>query len=697
MTESTPYLSLVVAARNDDHGGNLLGRMQAFFKGWVAQCKKHGLSSELIIVEWNPPGDRPSLAEALRCPADPAPCSVRFIQVPPEIHQGYRYADVLPLYQMIAKNVGIRRARGKFVLATNVDILFCDELVQYFAEGRLRPGRMYRIDRFDVMSDVPGDDSVEEQLGYCRSHLIRVNVREGTYRLTADGLRALESRDIAPPDSGISFGRGWFAVEHPSEHEVFRWVENDAEVLVRISQSPPPSLYFEIEPGPGVGNQAFQLQVLDEDGSAQAHAVIEGPSRLTLRLPSDGQAVRRFSLRVIGGGLPTPQDPRIMNFRVFHCGWSAASEPAPDGSYKLEASAPTFSVHQASESFAMTLAEAYRFYREAGGIARAAVAAARCYVRSQKLPVKLGRGDDIFERGSGIRPGAQWYSLERHLGETFRWVSKEAQVIIRCPKELQPKTLVLVVEPGPGVRYQSFELLVRDEDGRTAARALVKGLELLEIPLSIEPGKKQVFRLTLEGGGLPAPRDPRILNFRVLWCGWSKSATAADHVYDQARQRLRTNSESLDEFGEAQQTNHSAPVFLHTNGCGDFTLMAREHWFDLRGYPEFDLFSMNLDSILCYAAHHAGFREEILPDPMRIYHIEHQTGSGWTPEGQSQLFARLAAKGLPFIDYAEVVAWASQMRRLNRPMIFNGENWGLADCELRETSPDCGISARGGT
>ncbi len=33
-----PYLSLVVTARNDDHGGNLLGRMQAFVGGWIAQA-----------------------------------------------------------------------------------------------------------------------------------------------------------------------------------------------------------------------------------------------------------------------------------------------------------------------------------------------------------------------------------------------------------------------------------------------------------------------------------------------------------------------------------------------------------------------------------------------------------------------------------------------------------------------------------
>lgn len=59
--------------------------------------------------------------------------------------------------------------------------------------------------------------------------------------------------------------------------------------------------------------------------------------------------------------------------------------------------------------------------------------------------------------------------------------------------------------------------------------------------------------------------------------------------------------------------------------------------------------------------------------------------SGWTPEGQAQLYARLEAKGLPVIDYREVVDWAAQMRRLNSPMIFKRENWGLAELDLGET------------
>jgi len=38
---------------------------------------------------------------------------------------------------MIAKNVGIRRARGRFVLCTNVDLLFSDKMVRFLAFGRL--------------------------------------------------------------------------------------------------------------------------------------------------------------------------------------------------------------------------------------------------------------------------------------------------------------------------------------------------------------------------------------------------------------------------------------------------------------------------------------------------------------------------------------------------------------------------------
>src|ERR1700730_13424358 len=116
MDQAQPYISLVVTARNDDHGGNLLGRMQIFVSGWIAQSRRHNLPSELIIVEWNPPPDHPRLRDALRWPEDFGPCRVRFIEVPAELHRRFRNAEALLLYQMIAKNVGIRRACGQFIL-----------------------------------------------------------------------------------------------------------------------------------------------------------------------------------------------------------------------------------------------------------------------------------------------------------------------------------------------------------------------------------------------------------------------------------------------------------------------------------------------------------------------------------------------------------------------------------------------------
>ena len=149
MTErSEPFLSVVVATRNDDHGGDPLKRLQAFINTLAAQCRRWSLDAEIIVVEWNPPPDRPRVSELCRVPPD-APFSVRFVEVPADLHQALRFSSVLPLFQMIAKNVGIRRARGRFILATNIDIIFSNELVEHLASRQpdswpFVPGRSSR-------------------------------------------------------------------------------------------------------------------------------------------------------------------------------------------------------------------------------------------------------------------------------------------------------------------------------------------------------------------------------------------------------------------------------------------------------------------------------------------------------------------------------------------------------------------------
>ena len=342
-----PYLSVVVTARNDDHGGNLLGRMQLFLMGLVEQCSRHRLRAELIVVEWNPPTQRPKFAEALFWPAEAPPCGVRIIEVPPDVHQRLDHADALPLFQMIAKNVGIRRSRGEFVLATNVDILFSEELMAFLASGRLDRSCMYRVDRYDVDAAVPADATLETRLIYCRDHVTKVSARDGDH----------------------------------------------------------------------------------------------GPIR---------------------------KSPRLR---------------------------------------------------------------------------------------------------------------------------------------------------------RRVRRRLEKVLDGLQ--------ERRLYPIT-------------------------------------------------------------TPSSLHTNACGDFTLLAREKWFALRGYTELCMSAMHIDSLLCHAAYHSGVGEVFLADPMRIYHIEH--GTGQAPEGDGALNARLGLTGIPRLSYQELETMAKQMRRRRMPTIFNTDDWGLATEVLREIDPVTGRS-----
>ncbi|MBI1286581.1 MAG: hypothetical protein GC178_03290 [Flavobacteriales bacterium] len=173
MQNRSYYLSIVATTRNDNHGGDLLKRTCAFIQSVYHQSKKFDLPIELIIVEWNPPHDKPLLNEVLPKPDADTRVDLRIIVVPAQLHNRYRFADSLPLYQMIAKNVGIRRAKGEFVLCTNIDILFSDLNFEMLAARNLEKGKFYRANRCDIPKDVLKFTSHDEQLDYASQHIIR--------------------------------------------------------------------------------------------------------------------------------------------------------------------------------------------------------------------------------------------------------------------------------------------------------------------------------------------------------------------------------------------------------------------------------------------------------------------------------------------------------------------------------------------
>lgn len=360
-----PTISVVVASRNDDHGGSPLVRTQLFLDGLSEQAARYRIAAELVLVEWNPPPDRNPLAQALRWPKS-SWLNCRVITVDGQIHKSFANASRLPMFQMIAKNVGIRRSHGRFVVATNVDILFSDQMWVYLHEG-LDARTVYRADRNDIDFDA-----------------------------------------TSPPD------------------------------------------------------------------------------------PATLRAVR----------------PRRLN--------------RSDGIFPPETVASG------------RIVTAIRRLRQSAWLVSAAV------------------------RLAAVEDAGLTYSGDR-------WTSRIVNALSIC----------------------------RD-----------------------------------------AVRLPR----------------------------------------------------LHTNACGDFTLLSRQGWIELRGYPEWEMFSMYLDGLFLFHAAAHGFKFVDLPPSMAVTHLDHESGSGWSPAGARVLFDRLDRAGVPALSYRDWRTLALATGRQPNGQV-NLDGWGLAEEELAETFP----------
>ena len=128
---------------------------------------KYKIDTELIIVDWNPPQKRKLLHEILPKPNKSKYLIIKYIVVPNDIHLLYERSEEIPLFQMTGKNVGIRRANGKFILCTNIDILFTDKIMRELSKKNLDTQYFYRANRCDVPNDIDLTWSSEYQLSYC--------------------------------------------------------------------------------------------------------------------------------------------------------------------------------------------------------------------------------------------------------------------------------------------------------------------------------------------------------------------------------------------------------------------------------------------------------------------------------------------------------------------------------------------------
>ncbi|HEY4166111.1 MAG TPA: hypothetical protein VGM96_05020 [Reyranella sp.] len=150
---ATPYVSFVSYGRNDAYTPSYVRRVNRAMVCLARQLEGAGVDGEIVIADWNPPAGRPRLIDILDVPSRLRHVSIRGIVVEPEHHLAFAGAAERAIHAGEAANVGIRRARGRFVTPKASDTFFSPQAIAMLARRDLDEGTMYRMDRHDIVAE----------------------------------------------------------------------------------------------------------------------------------------------------------------------------------------------------------------------------------------------------------------------------------------------------------------------------------------------------------------------------------------------------------------------------------------------------------------------------------------------------------------------------------------------------------------
>ncbi|KAI8374126.1 uncharacterized protein BYT42DRAFT_575226 [Radiomyces spectabilis] len=150
------YLSIVIVTRMDDYAGNQHHRFQNFIDSAYLLAEHTKEKIELLIVEWNPPNDHRRVIDAFRFRRSQY-LTYRIISVPEKIHKVLPNRGNSPLHEFEGKNVGIRFARGEFIVCTNQDDIWSHNFHNAIKSRVFQKGIIYLQfqDRHNIHDNLP--------------------------------------------------------------------------------------------------------------------------------------------------------------------------------------------------------------------------------------------------------------------------------------------------------------------------------------------------------------------------------------------------------------------------------------------------------------------------------------------------------------------------------------------------------------
>jgi hypothetical protein len=181
-----PYLSIVLTGRNDNFGGDFNQRLVAALSYNHRLMTEAGVEYELVFVEWRPVPGRLLLADVMRERLPEIAPLLTVYEVDERYHDAFSQNPRLQFHEFIAKNVGIRRARGSYLLVTNTDIFLSRDIVNMVARELFRPMVLYRATRIDLKSWLDRTNLDEAVLEDPRNH-VALNALKKPYFTNAAG------------------------------------------------------------------------------------------------------------------------------------------------------------------------------------------------------------------------------------------------------------------------------------------------------------------------------------------------------------------------------------------------------------------------------------------------------------------------------------------------------------------------------
>jgi len=183
---------------------------------------------EVIVVDWNSPHGLPMI-EQIKNFIEPTG-KIRSIVVPRDFVNSVVDSESQPCCSVLARNIGIRRAKGDWIVSSNIDII-----PSAFSTDTLNQNTMYAVQKYNVLENIHLTQLIS------MSNQDKINALVAHKHLFEKMKRAEE---VTPNDKySLCIGCGDFQVAHKNVWERIRGFEEslvyrcfeDTNVLVKTA------------------------------------------------------------------------------------------------------------------------------------------------------------------------------------------------------------------------------------------------------------------------------------------------------------------------------------------------------------------------------------------------------------------------------------------------------------------------------